>query len=277
MTRLPGRTVFLLVLVLAMAATGAASAWVLSSKSSAAGPTAPPWRGGASVPCRQDPMAHVHEPTRLVVVAACATASGRVVSRESNRGDGDELMTVALDPEYRGYLAPANQGLLVVEVIPTDLGKVTLPVKGDHAIFYGAWVLDRDHDRWAEVHPAWHITVDRPGPGPRPPVEHVTGTLAVDTVLPEAVPIGSRFTAHVGVRRGVNGTRSAASEADVFMEIVSQRGVSVRWRAARTNTMGLATISMVALDVPGRYTVWTFAHKGDAQAENVQTMTITRR
>lgn len=275
--RLPSRrpTVIVMAVCLALIVTGAA--WALTGRSSAGAPKAPPWRGGSAVPCPHDPMAHVHEPTRLVLVARCATVSGRVVSRESNRGDGDELMTVALDPEYRAYLPPANQGLLVAEVIPTDLGRFALPIKGDHAVFYGAWVLDRDNDRWAELHPAWHITIDRPAPGRRAPVEHVAGTLAVTTVLPNSVPVGGRFTVHVSVRMGASGRRAAASESDVFLEVVSQRGVSVRWRAARTNTMGVATVSMVALDVPGRYTVWTFAHKADSQADDVQTMTITRR
>src|SRR5215218_7443461 len=44
---------------------------------SAPAASAPPWRAGVA-PCRRNPMAHVHDPSRLVVLANCSTVSGTV-------------------------------------------------------------------------------------------------------------------------------------------------------------------------------------------------------
>jgi hypothetical protein len=51
-------------------------------------PSAPGWRPGAA-PCRANPLAHVHDPGRLTVVAKCATTSGIVQQVEYKPGDGD--------------------------------------------------------------------------------------------------------------------------------------------------------------------------------------------
>jgi hypothetical protein len=109
--------------------------------------------------------------------------------------DGDVHILVQLARRYRGILTPANAAqhcaaaggrgrLLVVEIIPqegsfpvldnsADRGGFVTPATprtGDHIRVTGPYVLDTNelHDlidpgvkNWAEIHPAWNITIQR--------------------------------------------------------------------------------------------------------------------
>jgi hypothetical protein len=145
--------------------------------------------------CRPgDPLDGVYLPFRLHVKRRCVTVSGRVdcVRREP---DGDVHIELHLSRAYRHLLTPANSyqrcrghngAHLVVEIIPQNgelpfpdnsasrAGFVTpkAPKPGRHIKVTGPYVWDTNalHDlvypernvaNWAEIHPAWNITVIR--------------------------------------------------------------------------------------------------------------------
>jgi hypothetical protein len=145
--------------------------------------------------CRPgDPLDGVYLPFRLHVKKSCVTVSGTAdcVRQEP---DGDVHIELRLSRAYRHLLTPANSYQrcgghngphLVVEIIPqngelpfpdnsaTRAGFVTpkAPKPGQHIKVTGPYVWDTNalHDlvyrgkkvaNWAEVHPAWNITVIR--------------------------------------------------------------------------------------------------------------------
>jgi hypothetical protein len=145
--------------------------------------------------CRPgDPLDGVYLPFRLHVKKRCITVSGRVdcVHREP---DGDVHIDLHLSRSYRHLLTPANAYQrcpghrgphLLVEIIPqngelpfTDNSATRArfvtpkaPKPGQHVKVTGPYVWDTNalHDliypgkhiaNWAEVHPAWNITVTR--------------------------------------------------------------------------------------------------------------------
>jgi hypothetical protein len=145
--------------------------------------------------CRPgDPLDGVYLPFRLHVKKRCVTVSGTVdcVRQEP---DGDVHIELHLSRAYRHLLTAANSFQrcrghsgphLVVEIIPqngelpftdnsaTRAGFVTpkAPKPGQHIKVTGPYVWDTNalHDlvypgknvaNWAEVHPAWNITVIR--------------------------------------------------------------------------------------------------------------------
>jgi len=143
------------------------------------------------------PLAGVYLPFRLHVKNDCVTVSGTVdcLRRED---DGDIHIRMRVDPAYRRLLTPANAFQrcaghagphLVVEIIPqhghlpfltnsaSRGGFVTpaAPAVGDHVTVTGPLVWDSNilHDliypgknvaNWAEIHPAWNVTVDQRRP-----------------------------------------------------------------------------------------------------------------
>jgi len=142
-----------------------------------------------------DPLAGVYIPSRLAVKNACTTVTGTVdcVQQEP---DGDIHIRLRLDPPYRKLLTAANavqqcpnqkDPHLVVEIIPqngqglfednsaSEGGFLTpvAPAAGAHVTVTGPYVWDSNllHDLeypgksvkdWAEIHPAWNVTVDHP-------------------------------------------------------------------------------------------------------------------
>jgi hypothetical protein len=145
--------------------------------------------------CRPgDPLDGVYLPFRLHVKKRCVTVRGRVdcVRREP---DGDVHIELHLSRAYRHLLTPANSyqrcpghngAHLLVEIIPQNgelpfpdnsasrAGFVTpkAPQRGQHIKVTGPYVWDTNalHDliypgknvaNWAEIHPAWNITVTR--------------------------------------------------------------------------------------------------------------------
>jgi hypothetical protein len=144
-----------------------------------------------------DPLDGVYLPSRLTVKSACATVAGTVDCVQSEL-DGDVHIRLRPDPAYRPLLTAANafqqcadekDPHLVVEIIPqvghdgfednsaTKGGFVTplAPIAGQHVTVTGPLVWDTNllHDLiypghdvrdWAEIHPAWNVTIDRPLP-----------------------------------------------------------------------------------------------------------------
>jgi hypothetical protein len=84
----------------------------------------------------------VPHPTRFVVLDDCSTVSGTVKQVRRDPVDGELPMLVALDQPYARFLLYSNQGLLRAAVVPRDIPKVRVPEVGQHATFYGSWVLD---------------------------------------------------------------------------------------------------------------------------------------
>jgi len=141
-----------------------------------------------------DPLAGVYLPSRLTVKNACTTVSG-TVDCVKHEPDGDYHVRLRPDPAYRRLLTAANafqqctnqqSPHLVVEIIPQDgaglfsdnsatRGGFRTPaasVAGEHVTVTGPLVWDSNllHDLvypgknvrdWAEIHPAWNVTVDR--------------------------------------------------------------------------------------------------------------------
>jgi hypothetical protein len=105
----------------------------------------------------------VYHPSRLTVLSACKHATGRVAIVRHEQ-DGDLHIDVALDPAYRGLLAPANNtrqhGDLVVEFMARDGGHLPQPSVGDRISLTGAWVSDGQHGDWHELHPVWAVSLN---------------------------------------------------------------------------------------------------------------------
>lgn len=145
--------------------------------------------------CRPgDPLDGVYVPSRLIVKDRCVTVTGRVdcVRREP---DGDVHIRLRLSRHYLRLLTPANAFQrcpghpgphLVVEIIPqhgelpfpdnsatrADFVTPKAPKPGQRIRVTGPYVWDTNalHDliypgrhiaNWAEVHPAWNVTVIR--------------------------------------------------------------------------------------------------------------------
>ena len=120
------------------------------------------------------PTDHVYRPYRLRLINACLTVSGTIATIRSE-ADGDYHVLLALDPQYRSLLQPANLtdqgGNLVLEpvcqheVTQADavgpcLGstaQIPIPPPGTHVLATGAYVYDLDHGAWAELHPLFEI------------------------------------------------------------------------------------------------------------------------
>lgn len=146
-----------------------------------------------------DPLAGVYFPSRLAVKDRCATVTG-TVDCVQHELDGDYHVRLRPDPAYRRLLTAANafqqcdnqkDPHLVVEIIPQDGHKPftdnsateggfatpVAPLAGEHITVTGPLVWDSNllHDLiypghdvkdWAEIHPAWNVTIDHTaGPG----------------------------------------------------------------------------------------------------------------
>jgi len=111
---------------------------------------------------------------RLHLLDPCRTVTGVVAGVRSEK-DGDYHVRLALDPQFASMLRPANNsfqgGDLVLEPIcqhdvtqadavgPCSGGvpHITIPPIGTHVSATGAYVLDEQHNGWAELHPLFEI------------------------------------------------------------------------------------------------------------------------
>jgi hypothetical protein len=225
--------------------------WLLSRRAMAT----PGWEEGV-VGCRDHPMAHVHHPTRFSVQARCVSISGTVKGVELVEAFGNVKVSVAPDPTYAAFLHERNEGIVIADVIPPDQPFVSIPSPGEHATFYGAWVVDRARDA-VELHPVWHIRPDhgRVSPPARPVLDVNLGT-------PAAISIGELFHvwATVTTSSGRGKHPDPVSEVRLFAELTSTSN-GVDWEAGLTNTQGTERLDFVALQIPGDYRITLYALK----------------
>jgi len=124
--------------------------------------------------CNQSLWRHIYQPKRLTVIDICKTVSGTIVNH-MRMADGDFHIRVKLDPQFENILKSANyaqqDGYLVVEPICQTPPRaraaapfcenfhqnINIPPDGAHVSIIGSYVLDEEHDRWAEIHPVTSI------------------------------------------------------------------------------------------------------------------------
>jgi hypothetical protein len=148
---------------------------VSSTTPSSPSPIVPSTVPTSSNECDQTLWNHVYNPTRLQVVDNCKSVTGVIESKRVEK-DGDFHIRVKLDPQFSNLINSANIknqfGDLVVE--PICVNKVTqadaisacqnfhqninIPTIGSHVKITGSYVLDKEHGRWAEIHPVTSIT-----------------------------------------------------------------------------------------------------------------------
>jgi hypothetical protein len=245
--------------------------------------SAPAWRSGVA-PCRQDPMAGVPHPTRFVAVAGCSTVSGTVRQVRRDPADGELNLLVEVDQAYARFLPSDNQALLRVAAVPRDVPRLTVPRAGQHATFYGSWVLDRNQHSQAAMHPVWLIDLSgenaglAPLPMPGAGSNTVVGKrLRVLLRASRSVPVGGAIDVAVRVESGSSGTRRPEPEANLFLEVRTQDGRGVQWKAATTNALGRARVTLVALEQPGSFRLWLYADKQGRSAVVSTPVTVRRQ
>ena len=243
---------------------------------------APAWQTGAAL-CRDDPMAYVPHPTRFVILARCSTVSGTVNQVRRDPVDGELNLLVALDQPYSRFLLYGNQGLLRTAVVPRDVPTVTVPEVGQHASFYGSWVLDRNQRNQAAMHPVWKVTISndaRPGSRAASGAEQhptIATRLRVHLKAPTSVPVGGAIDLVVRVESGDRPARRPLAEANLSFDVRDQDGRAVQWKAASTNALGLARVTLVALEHPGPFRVWLYVDKPGHSAIVSAPVTVRRR
>jgi hypothetical protein len=168
-------------------------AWGTSKSLRSPGPAASSGSSESTTPaCRSNPIAGVHDPSRLKIWKPCATFVGTVVKAPKLEGDGDVTFNAKPDKGYESMLNAHNWSSdhgLHLEIVPMDqpgckpgqpivrkgyrnLGvctgaKVVFPPLGAHIRVTGAYV----HDNWAgpnELHPIWRVELLKPTVPPPP-------------------------------------------------------------------------------------------------------------
>jgi hypothetical protein len=278
--RFGGRHVLVLSVAVLVAAGAAVGLGLLGGggvRTAMAPPAAgPAWQGGAA-PCRPDPMAGVPQPTRFIVVARCSTVAGTVRQVRRDPVDGELNLQILPDQAYMRFLPPGNHGLLRVAAAPRDVPALTIPRVGEHASFYGAWVLDRNQHRRAAMHPAWLIQPSGARAAPPPGASTAAKRLRVRLVAPPEVPVGGAMDVFVRVESGAGAARRPEPETNLFFEVRAQDGRGVQWKAATTNALGKARVTLVALEQPGSLQLWLYADKQGRSAVVDLPLTVQRR
>lgn len=121
--------------------------------------------------CPSDnPLAGVHNPSRLRVINPCQSASGTVTHIET-WSDGDWNIYVDLDPDSEALASaegtqklrewPQAGGVaeMLWEATPADQGGLLEPSTGQHLQVLGAHVYDRTWG-YTEIHPIYRETFD---------------------------------------------------------------------------------------------------------------------
>lgn len=225
-----------------------------------------------ALPGRNDPMEHVHRPTRLTLLSPSTAISGIVRHASENPRDGDLKFLVEPDPAYTSLLTEKNEGLFIVEIIPIDRPTVYAPQVGEHATFHGALVLDKAHQSWAEIHPCWLITT--------PEVQGFLESrphLQLTVEAPESVRVGDELPVTITVHSLRDGRARPVSRALLFLELVSPKGIVVRWEADYTSPLGTASTHLASLEVAGNYTIHIYASKGRGVGHATHAFRIKRR
>jgi hypothetical protein len=113
--------------------------------------SSPTWQDVCPAPASA--LTGVYDPSRLTVLIPCQSFSG-TVDHVVPMLDGDYHVDLVPDPGYEWLLNGANEGLLVVEIMPRDLGRLAIPSAGEHLKLAGAYVNDTETG-WNELHPVW--------------------------------------------------------------------------------------------------------------------------
>jgi len=254
------RPVVLIVSVVAAIVVGVVVAVVARGNDVAA----PAWSGKLS-DCRANPMEHVHDPHRLTVVRDCSTVSGTVRAVKFVPAFDDLKITLVPDRKTRSYLPAANHGVLVADVIATDQARVRAPVRGSRITAWGAWVTDKA-TKTAMLLPAYRIAVTQnPNNAVIRGESHelhgppIPKQLKLHVTAPRRVTVGGWINVTVQARWLYLGTPLPASQVRLFAEMTGPDGTGIRWKAAETNTLGLATLHLVAIQVPGNYVLTLYS------------------
>ena len=118
---------------------------------------------------------HVYHPQRLQIIDGCKTVSGIIESKKSEP-DGDFHIRLKVDPQFLNLINSANvngqRGDMVIEPICqhsitesiaaalacTNFHQnINIPEVGSHVNVTGSYVLDKEHNNWAEIHPVTSI------------------------------------------------------------------------------------------------------------------------
>jgi len=126
--------------------------------------------------CDESLWAHVWHPARLKIIKECITVKG-FVTFTSVQEDGDQHLGIKLDPEFTYLINEQNiqhhNGALLTELIcqnPTDNPSalaackdfehyINVPARGTYVRVTGTYILDTQHNSWAEIHPVTSITI----------------------------------------------------------------------------------------------------------------------
>jgi hypothetical protein len=129
-----------------------------------------------SVCTNPEPLKHVYNPKRLVVLDPCKTVLGTVV-KVIKENDGDTHIRLKVDPQYADTINQVNidrqGGNLVVEIVcafevtQADAinacsgyeNKIQLPEVNEHIVITGQFVSDTEHGGWNEIHPVYGLSV----------------------------------------------------------------------------------------------------------------------
>jgi hypothetical protein len=118
----------------------------------------------------------------------------------------------------------------------------------------------------------------RAGPAPSPgAVVLGRNRLQVRVVAPPSVPVGGAMDVFVRVESGRGAARRPEPEANLFFEVRGQDGRGVQWKAATTNALGKARVTLVALEQPGSFQLWLYADKQGRSAVVHVPVTVQRR
>ncbi|HST48286.1 hypothetical protein [Jatrophihabitans sp.] len=244
--------------------------------------TAPPWLPNV-VSCRAEPMAHVHDPARLDVRGNCATVSGTVKSVQLVPAYDDLKITLTPDARLMPFLPKANQGVLIADLIATDQASVMIPPVGSRITAWGAWVFDKA-SRTTQLLPTYHVNVDQTqtatgvlsghseekrGPPPR-------RSLRLSVSAPRRVEVGGRIDVTIQANWLQDRVLVPASEIRLFVEMTTQDGRGVRWKATMTHTSGLAVLHLVAIQVPATYTLTVYAAPSRQPVSAVTVVDVVR-
>ncbi len=117
---------------------------------------------------------HIYHPERLQIVDRCKTVTG-VIESKKPEADGDFHIRLKLDPQFSNLINAANVnwqlGDMVVEpvcqqtITQSDAisacsnfhQDINIPTVGSHVNVTGSYLMDKEHDGWAEIHPVTSI------------------------------------------------------------------------------------------------------------------------